>query len=460
MYFSSSPVVSAPAEIHPAAVAENLDSRVRGKGRAVMETAKMKRANRGFSLVEIMVALVIGMIGVLVIMQVARTSEAQKRMTTGSGDSQNNGALAIYAVQRDVKQGGYGFNALNILGCPLTFNATPGVNLPVLAPVTINSSLIPAADANTDTLLVVYGSGAGAPEGETIVDTSASNIDLFGISSVSHFKINDWVVAAPLTPDPDCALVMSKVVWVGASPQEPEGGSGSGGDGSGEGGEGSGSGEGGGGESGEGESGGDGDGETTSEKGGDSDVSQWVKVSGIGKVSSGSLFNFGHEPKIIGYAVRGGNLTTCDYAITICSDVGNWIVVANGIVSLKAQYGRDTHSPRSGVNVWDRATPKKEDLSDARDQSEFACRWARVSAIRLALAARNGEWDRSETTTTVAPTWTGSVDIDPATGHAATVGNPIDLSNPDAPDDWRHYRYQVYETVIPLRNIPWMETCS
>ena len=34
-----------------------------------------KPAVRGFSLVEIMVALVIGMIGVIVIMQVARTAE-------------------------------------------------------------------------------------------------------------------------------------------------------------------------------------------------------------------------------------------------------------------------------------------------------------------------------------------------------------------------------------------------
>ena len=66
----------------------------------------MTRSTKGFSLVEIMVALVIGMIAVLVVMQVARMSEGQKRTTTGAGDAQSSAALAMYSVQRDIKQAG------------------------------------------------------------------------------------------------------------------------------------------------------------------------------------------------------------------------------------------------------------------------------------------------------------------------------------------------------------------
>ena len=28
-------------------------------------------------------------------------------------------------------------------------------------------------------------------------------------------------------------------------------------------------------------------------------------------------------------------------------------------------------------------------------------------------------------------------------------------TNPGTPNDWRRYRYRVYETVIPLRNMLW-----
>jgi type IV pilus assembly protein PilW len=72
---------------------------------------------RGFTLVEVMVAMVIGMIGIIIMMQVFASAEGQKRTTTGTGDAQSNGAMAIYTLQRDIREAGYGFNAMNALGC-------------------------------------------------------------------------------------------------------------------------------------------------------------------------------------------------------------------------------------------------------------------------------------------------------------------------------------------------------
>ncbi|MDR3299599.1 MAG: prepilin-type N-terminal cleavage/methylation domain-containing protein [Candidatus Accumulibacter sp.] len=344
--------------------------------------AKMKPANRGFSLVEIMVALVIGMIGVLVIMQVARTSEAQKRMTTGSGDAQNNGALAIYSIQRDIKQGGYGFNAHELLrGCSLDAseaNTVAAIELPDLKPITINPpaewNLLPSGDTGADTLLIVYGSSAGAPEGDTVVDDTYSNSDCYGIGSVGHFKDGDWAVAAPSSDSGTCELVMSEASLIKPGNICPNANP---------------------------------DMDTTS-----TEVRNWVIVpaaDGHKAVINDLLFNFGSELKIIGYAIRDGQLTTCDYLakpFIDCRERGNWLVVADGIVSLKAIAAS---SATTGV-----------------------------SAIQLALAVRNGEWNKDPVTTT-APTWSGG---------------EIDLSTLE---NWQNYRYQIYETVVPLRNIPWME---
>jgi type IV pilus assembly protein PilW len=54
----------------------------------------------------------------------------------------------------------------------------------------------------------------------------------------------------------------------------------------------------------------------------------------------------------------------------------------------------------------------------------------------LALLVRSGQWEKTEVTTT-APSWTSGSFV---------------MTNVA---DWRHYRYRVYETVFPLRNMIW-----
>ena len=115
---------------------------------------------QGFSLVELMVGLVVGMIGVVIMMQIFSVSEGYKRTTTGGDDAQNNGAIALYGIQRDLRQAGQGTNSFNglvppnaaasLIGCNITLRA--GVTINANGPVTINHASIPAGDANTDTL--------------------------------------------------------------------------------------------------------------------------------------------------------------------------------------------------------------------------------------------------------------------------------------------------------------------
>ncbi len=57
----------------------------------------MNRGHQGFSLVEILVAMVISLLGILIIFQVFEVSEAIKRTTTSGGDAQQNGLLAMIA---------------------------------------------------------------------------------------------------------------------------------------------------------------------------------------------------------------------------------------------------------------------------------------------------------------------------------------------------------------------------
>jgi len=55
-----------------------------------MRTSRSSRRAAGFSLVELMIGLVIGMVAIVVMMQVFSVSEGYKRTTTGGDDAQNN----------------------------------------------------------------------------------------------------------------------------------------------------------------------------------------------------------------------------------------------------------------------------------------------------------------------------------------------------------------------------------
>ena len=79
---------------------------------------KMNR-QRGFSLVELMVAVVIGLIGTLVMFQVFAVSEAQKRSTTSGGDAQQNGSIALFTIERDLRNTAAGMRPLIDRGLPL-----------------------------------------------------------------------------------------------------------------------------------------------------------------------------------------------------------------------------------------------------------------------------------------------------------------------------------------------------
>src|SRR5690348_4873340 len=88
-----------------------------------------KRSQRGFSLIEIMVGVAIGMIGIVVIFQALSVWESRKRTTSSGSDAQVAGTLAMFNLERDVRLAGYGFGMSSLLGCTVsaydTSRATP-----------------------------------------------------------------------------------------------------------------------------------------------------------------------------------------------------------------------------------------------------------------------------------------------------------------------------------------------
>jgi len=336
----------------------------------------------GLSLIEVMVGLVLGLLSVLVVLQVYQQSDAFRRGALGGDDANSNGALAMTTLQRELRQAGYGLAYTSVLGCTLKLDT--GKSLSRLAPVNINHPSIPAGDAGTDTLLVAYGSSAGSPEGAFVRGQNGADPKVLSVVVPKAFGVGDQVMVVPPMPSPTAAcgssFAITKVTDVTATD---------------------------------------------------------VKLADEATNATDSVLqNLGPAPRFMAYAVRGQQLTACDLLAADCmnsakaNDASTWLPIGGQIVSLRAQYGRDTTVPSMDavVDVYDQTTPTS------------ACDWARVSAFRLALVARSPQQEATNVTT-AAPTWAG------------TAQAPISLTGLA---DWQQFRYRTLEAVVPIRNITWL----
>jgi type IV pilus assembly protein PilW len=335
------------------------------------------RRQRGISLVEIMIGLVLGMLSVLVVLQVFQRSDASRRAALGGDDAQNSGALALTQLQRELRQGGHGVASFPIMGCDLLL--PDGRTLTAMAPVTVNHEDIPAGDDDTDTVMVVSGATRGSPEGARILVQQGPAT--YAVPAPSAFEPGDFVIASPATRPAACTLRLTTVTAVAAP-----------------------------------------------------NVTIAVAAANM---ANGRLYNLGTTPRVQVYAVRAQQLTVCDMLANDCTLAANtddptvWVPVGHEIVSLRAQYGRDTTAPAMDavVDVFDQTTPTT------------ACGWMRVSALRLAVVARSPQQDR-ENVTADPPLWAGSADA------------PIAL---DGLADWQQFRYRSFETLVPIRNMTWLQ---
>ena len=355
---------------------------------------------RGMSLPEILAAVLIGLIGMIVIMQVYATSEERKRTTTGTSDAQINGNIAMFTIESAMRSAGFGMVSAsnNMLGCTtIAYNsnrATPDFTF-LMAPVVIT---VGAAGA-PDSITVAYGSSPNVVEGNPFVGSAASGVDI-PLKNAAGIQMGDLVVSSETGLNCSMAEVtgfvpaaINTVMHATAAAYSYVNAAG-----------------------------------TTI-----SPTATYNKAggSGVNYTSSALLYTLGRAPTLVTYRIGSDKLQTktlmpyvaaqdADNDGTSDADIGD------GIVQLKAQYGKDTNAD-AVVDTWNTTLPAN------------AAEWMQVRAIRVALLARSGKFEKTAVTA-AAPAWTGG---------AFTMTNPADGT------DWRYYRYRVYETVVPLRNMIW-----
>ncbi|WP_211465347.1 PilW family protein [Collimonas silvisoli] len=156
----------------------------------------------GLSLIELMVALVIGLVVSLAIFSVISISEARKRNTTGANDMNQSGAFALYQLDQAIRSAGTGFSQEYTLtfGCAINAkNSGKAVIPPATLPTPFSSltaniggsyrmaPVIISQDPNgklSDTLIVMAGAaGYGEMPIESTSVPSATQLHLLNTLS-------------------------------------------------------------------------------------------------------------------------------------------------------------------------------------------------------------------------------------------------------------------------------------
>jgi type IV pilus assembly protein PilW len=121
--------------------------------------------------------------------------------------------------------------------------------------------------------------------------------------------------------------------------------------------------------------------------------------------------------------------------------------IVSEIVDMQAQYGVSDTANSNRITAWvDASAPWDAPTVTNRN---------RIKAVRIAVVARNGILEKTDVDGSVACSSLTAANPTGLCAWAGAAGSPapeIDLSG-DA--NWKRYRYRVYETIVPLRNMIW-----
>lgn len=355
-----------------------------------------------------MVGMVVGLATIAVIFQSYAAFEGRKRTTTNASDAQENGLIALRAIEADARMSGFGLLAPSGLACTsMNWYYNGAVGTSPIAPAIIYDG---GGNGASDSIAFTYSdSPAGSSPAmlTSAMPTSDAFINMSSISLTGFLQnLDQFLVATPSFAGN--AIPCSRLAYVDKTVTNPP----------------------------------------------PAALALYNPPTGTNIFPQGSVTGYnGFESVAINmgnfiqnqYGVSANNLAVTDVSIPNQPA----IKLSSNIVNVQAQYGVAPFNPTPGspapaVNCWTDAAGSICNPSSGDWANPGAADIARIKAIRVAIVARSVLLEKPQkngvcNTTTVAPvSWAG--------------GPLIDLS---ADPNWQCHRYRVYQTVIPLRNVIW-----
>ncbi|MBP1203140.1 type IV pilus assembly protein PilW [Duganella sp. 1411] len=404
----------------------------------VSSIARRRPGSGGFSLVELMVSVVIGLLALVFATRLVVSGEQNKDAAVGGSDSMQNGMLALFSLSGDAADAGWGLNDTMLAGCDTVFSDNNGYQLAVdqrgganitpLAPVVIQSNGV-----NSDVVSFQSGSSQTAVGSTKLVTNYVPGESTLTVDSRNpyDFNVGDVLVVAPITPGARrCTLFQLSGFGIGVNGNQLQVASGA-----------------------------------------DFPFNPQVGLTTAYPLNVSYIYNLGSARRLHfhTWSVQNGILRL--RATDMPGSAQQGASVIDNVVSLKAQYGFDNraladydpNTPGNGaaqastasgmrIGVW------SSTMIDADNDGVVggAGDYQRIGSVRLAVVARSKTAEKPDSSgqcraTTVQPTvFAGAA---PATVAAAPVQVNVAVLGDTV--DWKCYRYRVFETIVPIRNAQW-----
>jgi type IV pilus assembly protein PilW len=358
---------------------------------------------RGFSLVELMVALVIGLIAIIAMTQIFVGSEGQRR-TTGAGvDAQTAAAVGLYSIERDVGMAGYAINNNNIRGCGTSYSyydsdgngPIPGAPIPNLSffPVRI----INGGAVGSDTIILTSGSTASSGMPTQLADSMPAPQDDIEINNISGCVKNGFAI---ITDGNNCTFMQITDIDPLAYKLKHE----------------------------------------------YKETTEPAYNPSIAYITANTWpkYSIGNTALCLSNALVQRTYSVINNRLTLSSS-GTVSDLVPDIVSLQAQYGISAVGTSDQVVSWVEPTGIWANPTPADRE--------RIKALRIGVVARSALPER-EVVSGSCTTTGGVVNNGPCLwdDSAADPAPSVDLSGLP---EWTHYRYKAYSTIVVPRNLMW-----
>lgn len=364
----------------------------------------------GFGLIEIMLGLSLGLLVVLGVIRIYANWDARQRNVGAKNDAQMVASLAIYALEQDIRMAGRGFGSADpgALGCTLTAFVAPA------NPQTINFPLVPllitdGANGAPDQITVFHGNSAIRVVNDYVVDSTATSKTVLNRGG---FLPGDKVFLTNSKETPVlCALVeitnrstADQITFSHLTTPYISG---------------------------------------YAAAGSTALVTPTMNTdAGTGSLdfNGGLIHNLGPAPKLNQWTLTTPasqpSVWTLSRTNRLPVNAADALPydVAEGIVNLQAQYGYDVNN--NGMLEAD------EWINPSAMPTPIM--WSQVLAVRFGILARSAHYEPPPYRA-VQPFWAGG------NFSMLDLSGGVDSNSPGA-NNWRSYRYQVLEAVVPLHN--------
>ena len=364
---------------------------------------------RGMSLIETMVGMVIGILVTLIITQVWSNFEGQKQRTVSGASAQTSGLLALTELEQDVRSAGAGLTNSAAFDCTntLSYYETGGVVVSPIPAYAGGLAMVPVqiTDGGTgsDTLTIKRGGDLLGALPATITQTMPSSSAELNISSTAGFADGDVVLTVDSSTGNCTVMLVTQVQGAALKLQHNPGGT-----------------------------------TTYNPTTSFQNTNAWPAYSSGAKILKvGQLISHA-------YTVNASNqLVLTDVSVPGAPTTS---VLAADVVKMKAQYGV-ANAGSQDVNDWVNAT------ASAGWNTLDSVKAKRIKAMRLVIVARSSKMEAADVTTPCTNV-SGGVNNGPC-AWSDTAADPAPLIDLSSNSDWKKYRYRVYQTIIPIRNVIW-----